>query len=447
MVGIDVPDCGVMRTARVGRHLGPAAIGCIDTPGEARCVRLSGAVRCARHHLFTGTSGSHEGYTAEEHTMTDPLVRLTRAGVSIWLDDLSRERLTSGSLAALVGHQHVSGVTTNPSIFAKATGRADSYDDQIRDLAARGVGVGEALRALTTYDVRWACDVLRSVYESTDGVDGRVSIEVDPRLAHDTSATIAEARALWWAVDRPNLFIKIPAARQGLPAITACLAEGISINVTLIFSLTRYEQVMTAFLDGVEHARRAERDLARLGSVASFFVSRLDTEVDARLAEIGTPEAAALRGQTAIANARLAYQRYEQMVSSSRWQALQSAGARPQRPLWASTSTKDPSYPDTSYVVGLVAPGVVNTMPEATLRAVADHGDVPPDSVHGSYQQARAVLDRLRDVGVDYDDVVAHLEDDGITKFDAAWDQLTAELGATLSGQRDNEEGNHARND
>ncbi|HET6911236.1 MAG TPA: transaldolase [Mycobacteriales bacterium] len=365
--------------------------------------------------------------------MADPLTTLTQAGVSIWLDDLSRERLTSGSLAALVEQQHVSGVTTNPSIFAKAIGSADPYDAQVRDLAARGVQVGEALRALTTYDVRWACDVLRPVYERTDGADGRVSIEVDPRLAHDTVATIAEARALWWAVDRPNLFIKIPAARQGLPAIAACLGEGISINVTLIFSLTRYDQVMSAFLDGMEQAQRAGHDLARLGSVASFFVSRVDTEVDARLDKIGTPEAAELRGQAAVANARVAYQRYEKMIAGSRWQALQAAGARPQRPLWASTSTKDPAYLDTRYVVDLVAPGVVNTMPEATLRAVADHGDVPHDSVRAHYQEAHAVLDRLREVGVDYDDVVTHLEDDGITKFDAAWDHLAEELAATLA--------------
>lgn len=218
----------------------------------------------------------------------------------------------------------------------------------------------------------------------------------------------------------------------------------ISINVTLIFSLTRYEQVMTAFLDGMEQAHRAGHELANLGSVASFFVSRLDTEVDTRLAEIDPHDVAGVRGQAAIANARPAYQRYEQMVSSSRWQALQAAGARPQRPLCASTSTKDPNHPDTRYVVELVAPGVVNTMPEATLRAVADHGDVPSDSVHGYYRQSQAVLDRLRDVGVDYDDVVTHLEEDGITKFDAAWDHLADELKATLTGRRDNAEGNRA---
>ena len=365
--------------------------------------------------------------------MTDSIARLRAAGVSIWLDDLSRARLTSGSLATLVEQQHVTGVTTNPSIFAKAIGQRELYQPQLRDLATRGVEAGEALRALTTFDVRWACDVLRPVYEATAGVDGRVSIEVDARLAHDTTATIAEARALWWAVDRPNLFIKIPAARQGLAAITACLAEGISINVTLIFSLARYQQVMTAFLDGMEQARRAGHDVRGLASVASFFVSRVDTEVDARLDKIGTGEAKRLRGQAAVANARLAYQRYEQMLAGDRWRALAAAGARPQRPLWASTSTKDPAFPDTRYVDDLVAPDVVNTMPEATLRAVADHGVVPADSIHGTYPQAHEVLERLAAVGVDYDSVVTQLEVDGISKFDAAWRDLARELDTALN--------------
>jgi transaldolase len=298
--------------------------------------------------------------------MSDPLSELSANGVSIWLDDLSRLRLVTGSLARLVAEDHVVGVTTNPTIFAKAITGSDAYADQIRDLRERGVDVGEALRAMTAFDVRWACDVLRPAYDATDGVDGRVSIEVDPRLAYDTAATIAEARFLWWLVDRPNLFIKIPAARQGLPAIAACLAEGISINVTLIFSLARYDAVMDAFLDGMERARQAGHDLSGMASVASFFVSRVDTEVDARLDKIGTPEAAALRGRAAIANARLAYQRYEAMIASPRWAALAAAGARPQRPLWASTSVKDPAYPDTHYVTDLVAPGVVTTMPEAT---------------------------------------------------------------------------------
>jgi transaldolase len=371
----------------------------------------------------------------EGATMNDRLAALSRAGVSVWLDDLSRERLVSGSLADLAARDHVVGVTTNPSIFAKAISGAEVYRPQLRDLSARGVDVREALRALTTFDVRWACDVLRPVYDATGGVDGRVSIEVDPRLAHDTEATIAEARALWWLVDRPNLFIKIPAARQGLPAIAACLAEGISINVTLIFSLQRYDAVMDAFLDGMERARQAGHDLSLIGSVASFFVSRVDTEVDSRLDKIGTAEAAGLRGRAAIANARLAYQHYEQVFSAPRWAALQAAGARPQRPLWASTSVKDPAYPDTRYVVDLVAPGVVNTMPEATLRLVADHGQVPADSIHGRYEESEQLFGQLHGLGIDYDDVVQKLEDDGVAAFDSAWERLGEQLATTLRAQ------------
>lgn len=367
--------------------------------------------------------------------MNDNLAALTNAGVSIWLDDLSRDRLVSGSLAELAARDHVSGVTTNPSIFAKAITGSQAYGQQLRDLSIRGASVSTALRDLTTFDVRWACDVLRPVYDATAGIDGRVSIEVDPRLAHDTETTIAEARALWWLVDRPNLFIKIPAARQGIPAIAACLAEGISINVTLIFSLRRYDAVVNAFLDGMEKARQAGRDLSSIASVASFFVSRVDTEVDARLDKIGTSEAAALRGRAAIANARLAYQHYEEVFGTPRWTALRDAGARPQRPLWASTSVKDPAYPDTRYVTDLVAPGVVNTMPEATLRLVADHGQVPADSVRGYYAESQQVLDRLQDIGINYDDVVQHLEDDGVAKFDAAWQQLGEQLAATLQAQ------------
>jgi len=364
--------------------------------------------------------------------MTDPLAELSNRGVSIWLDDLSRQRLTSGSLADLVTHAHVVGVTTNPTIFAKAITGSDSYTQQVRDLWARGALVGDALRAMTAFDVRSACDVLRPVYDATAGVDGRVSIEVDPRLAYDTEATIAEARFLWWLVDRPNLFVKIPAARQGLPAIAACLAEGISINVTLIFSLVRYDAVMEAFLSGLERARRAGRDLTSIASVASFFVSRVDTEVDARLDKIGTPAAASLRGRAAIANARLAYQHHERMLASPRWAALAAAGARPQRPLWASTSVKDPAYPDTRYVTDLVAPGVVNTMPEATLRAVADHGQIPEDSVRGHYAGARQVLSELKALGVDYGDVTASLETNGLSAFDASWRELGDQLATAL---------------
>ena len=366
--------------------------------------------------------------------MTDPIARLRASGVSVWLDDLSRERLTGGSLATL-RDKGVSGVTTNPTIFARAITGSDAYTGQVGDLKLRQVPVDQALRELTSYDVRSACDVLRPVYEATNGVDGRVSIEVDPRIAHDTKRTVAEARALWWLVDRPNLLVKIPAVWQGLPAISACLAEGISINVTLIFSLDRYAEVIEAFLTGLEAARDAGRDLAGITSVASFFVSRVDTEVDQRLDKIGTGRAAALRGRAAMANARLAYQRYEQSVSTDRWKSLERSGARPQRPLWASTGVKDPAYDDTRYVTGLVAPDVVNTMPEATMHAVADHGQIPDDSIRGTYDRSQAVLDELAALGIDYGDVVQTLEDQGVAVFDASWDHLGKQLAAALGTQ------------
>jgi len=376
-----------------------------------------------------------EGATPQmtEHSvMTDPLQALTAAGVSIWLDDLSRDRLTSGSLATLVRDRYVVGVTTNPTIFTAAITRSDAYTPQIRDLAVRGVDVTEALRVLTATDVRAACDVLRPVFDTTDGVDGRVSIEVDPRLADDTEATIAAAQVLWRLVGRPNLHIKIPATKPSIPAIAACLAQGISVNVTLIFSLTRYDEVLQAFLDGLLAAHRAGHDVSRIGSVASFFVSRVDTEIDRRLHQIGTREAAALRGAAGIANARIAYAHYERMLASPQWLALAALGAHPQRPLWASTSVKDPAYPDTRYVVDLVAPGVVNTMPEGTLQAVADHGVIPEDSIRGYYAGAQRVLVRLAAVGVDYRDVVQTLEDQAVTAFTASWDRLSHQVAAAL---------------
>lgn len=356
--------------------------------------------------------------------MTDALAQLSAAGVAVWIDDISRDRLRTGNLRDLVRDRHVVGVTSNPTIFQKAIAGSESYDPQLRDLACRGVDVGEALRLITAYDVRWACDVLRPVYDDTGGVDGRVSIEVDPRLAHDTGKTIAEARGLWWLVDRPNLFIKIPATRQGIPAISQCLAEGISVNVTLIFSLQRYEDVIDAFLEGMERALHAGHDVARIGSVASFFVSRVDTEVDARLDKLGTDDARSLRGKAALANARLAYQLYEEKFSSDRWRHLASTGVRPQRPLWASTGTKDPGYSDTLYVTELVAPGTVNTMPEATLQAVYDHGQVPTDSVRATYAESQQLLDRLEELGIGYDEVVQRLEDEGVDKFETSWAEL-----------------------
>ncbi len=354
----------------------------------------------------------------------DTLAQLTELGVSIWLDDISRERLSTGNLASLVRDMHVRGVTSNPTIFAKALASGSAYAEQVADLGVRGVDVGEASRAITTYDIRWACDVLRPVYDATDGVDGRVSLEVDPRLARETAKTIAEARALWWTVDRPNLFIKIPATLEGLPAITQCLSEGISINVTLIFSLQRYAQVIDAYVAGLEAA--SGRDVATIGSVASFFVSRVDTEVDERLDKIGTPEARALRGKAALANARLAYELFEQRFTESdlRWAALQARGARVQRPLWASTSVKDPSFADTMYVTELVAPHTVNTMPEATMHATAQHGELHGDTIRGTYDAAREVWRQLEGLGVSYDDVVKVLEEQGVQKFEASWVEL-----------------------
>ncbi|MER5524494.1 transaldolase [Streptomyces sp. NPDC002677] len=364
--------------------------------------------------------------------MTDALKRLSEEGVAIWLDDLSRKRITSGNLAELIDQQHVVGVTTNPTIFQKAISQGDGYDQQLSDLAARKVTVEEAVRMITTADVRDAADILRPVYDATDGQDGRVSIEVDPRLAHNTKATVAEAKQLAWLVDRPNTLIKIPATKAGLPAITEVIGRGISVNVTLIFSLERYREVMDAYLSGLEKAKERGLDLSLIRSVASFFVSRVDTEIDKRLNDLGTDEAKALRGKAAVANARLAYQAYEEVFSTPRWTALESAGANKQRPLWASTGVKDPSYKDTMYVDDLVAPNTVNTMPEATLFAVEDHGGITGDTITGTYEQARADLDAVERLGISYDDVVQVLEDEGVEKFEASWNDLLKSTQAEL---------------
>ncbi|MFJ7335236.1 transaldolase [Streptomyces sp. NPDC101116] len=363
------------------------------------------------------------------------LKRLSGQGVSIWLDDLSRPRIESGNLAELVATRNVVGVTTNPSIFQAAIGSGAGYEEQLADLAVRGVTVDEAVRMMTTADVRAAADVLRPVYEATGGRDGRVSIEVDPRLAHDTRATVAEARQLAWLVDRPNVMIKIPATRAGLPAIMEVIGAGISVNVTLIFSLERYREVMDAYLAGLEKAQAAGLDLAAIHSVASFFVSRVDAEIDKRLTLLGTPEALVLKGRAALANARLAYEAYEQVFAGPRWQALGGARANRQRPLWASTGVKDPAYKDTLYVDELVAPGTVNTMPEATLNAVADHGDVLGDTVTGGYAQARADLAAVERLGIAYDEVVRQLEDEGVAKFEVAWQELLDAVTKSLNSK------------
>ena len=343
--------------------------------------------------------------------MRDRLHKLSAAGVSVWLDDLSRERIETGNLAELVKKRSVVGVTTNPAIFANALAGGDRYDDQIRCLVGEGADAGRVIFELTTQDVRNACDILAPAAASPHGAgDGRVSIEVDPTLAHRTLETVENARALWAAVDRPNVLIKIPATPEGLSAITAATAEGISVNVTLIFSAHRYRQVMDAYLAGLEYAYEDGLDISTIGSVASFFVSRVDTEVDARLERIGTSEALALRGKAALANARLAYAEFEKFVSKHQWIGLERLGATRQRPLWASTGVKNPAYPDTLYVTDLVVPGTVNTMPEETLLAFADHGEVHGDQVTGTKAEARAVFDRLTRAGVDLDDVFAVLE-------------------------------------
>lgn len=368
---------------------------------------------------------------------TDRLGALAAAGVSIWLDDLSRTRLTGGGLAAMVADDHVTGVTTNPSIFdAAVSAGADEYAGQLATLAGEGADAERAVRVLTTDDVRAACDVMRPVWESSGRVDGRVSIEVDPRLAHDTEGTVDQALELWRTVDRPNALIKIPATPEGLPAITRVLAAGVSVNVTLIFSVERYRAVVDAWLAGLEGARDGGHDLAGIVSVASFFVSRMDTAVDARLDAIGTPEAAALRGRAAVANARLAWAAYLEAMAGPRWAALRDAGAHPQRPLWASTGTKDPSFSDVLYVADLVVDGCVNTMPEKTMRAFADHGDVVGDTVTGTAAESAGVWERLEALGIGEAEVCDQLEREGVAKFIESWEQLLDTVAAALDAAR-----------
>ena len=364
--------------------------------------------------------------------MSTPTEKLAAEGVSIWLDDLSRERITSGNLTELIATRNVSGVTTNPTIFAGALSNGHVYEAQVAQLAAAGVTTDDAIFQITTDDVRDATDIFRPVYDATKGVDGRVSIEVSPDLAHDTEATIAQAKQLWKTVDRPNAHIKIPATKAGLPAITEVIGSGISVNVTLIFSLERYADVIDAYLSGIEQAKAAGLDLSTIHSVASFFVSRVDTEVDKRLTAIGTDEAAALKSKAGVANARLAYELFEKAFATDRAKALTDAGANVQRPLWASTGVKDPALPDTLYVTELVAAGTVNTMPEKTLEATFDHGDITGDAVTVAYDDAHGVFDRLAAVGVDFDDVTQVLEDEGVEKFIASWHELQDTVTAAL---------------
>ncbi len=354
--------------------------------------------------------------------MSESTQKLSDAGVSIWLDDLSRERLTSGNLAELIKTHNVVGVTTNPTIFAGALSKGAAYAEQMRELAAAGASVEEAVFAATCDDVRNACDVFEPVYKASNGFDGRVSIEVDPRLARDAEGTAKMARELYKRVGRENVMIKIPATQEGLRPIAETLAAGISVNVTLIFSLTRYREVINAYMLGLEQALENGKDLSTIHSVASFFVSRVDTEIDARLEAAGG-DAVQLKGKAGLANARLAYEVFEEMFSSERWARLQAHGANVQRPLWASTGVKDPSLPDTLYVTGLVAPNTVNTMPEATLNAVADHGEVTGNTIVPNYSESNNVLDAIS-VHVSYPEVVEKLEVEGLSKFDVSWEEL-----------------------
>lgn len=369
--------------------------------------------------------------------MTDRLKALADAGVSIWLDDLSRERLETGNLAELITEKYVVGVTTNPSIFASALANGERYDAQLRELAV-GHGdvtdslVEETVFALTTTDVRAACDLFTEEFGRSGGYDGRVSIEVSPDLAHDTGGSVHLAKQLWHAVDRPNCLIKIPATTEGMPAITATLAEGISVNVTLIFGLARYREVMEAYVSGLEQAAANGHDLASIHSVASFFVSRVDTEVDKRLDDIDE-DVTAVRGRVGVANARLAFQAFESFFSGDRWNRLAEKGAHLQRPLWASTGVKNPDYRDTMYIDDLVVDGTVNTMPEKTMEAAADHADIDGDQVHSHYSDAADVMKAMEGLGISYDDLIATLEKEGVEKFVASWNELLE----TVRGQLD----------
>ena len=368
--------------------------------------------------------------------MNSPLAQLAANGVSIWLDDLSRTRIRSGQLKELISSRSVSGVTTNPTIFAGALSKGEGYGDQLAELATAGADASKAVFEITTQDVAEACDIFRGVYDTTGGFDGRVSIEVEPGLAHDAQATILQAKQLFAKVDRENVMIKIPATKAGLSAITQVIAEGISVNVTLIFSLARYREVIAAYIAGVEQAKANGHDISKIHSVASFFVSRVDTEIDKRLEAIGTTDAKSLKSQAALANARLAYQVFEQEFDNARWADLAAAGANKQRPLMASTGVKDPNLSDTLYVTELVAPELVNTMPEKTMEAVFDHGIVPANSITNNYESAKMVLLAVSAVGVDYDDVTELLEREGVEKFIISWGELVESVAKALEAAK-----------
>lgn len=354
--------------------------------------------------------------------------KLAQAGTSTWLDDLSRDRISSGNLADVIAKKSVVGVTTNPSIFAAAMSQGTAYDEQIAELRSAGTPVDDAVYAMSMRDVQNACDIFAEVYRSSGGADGRVSIEVDPRISDDANATLQQARELWRTIDRPNLLIKIPATRGSLPAITAALAEGISVNVTLIFSVDRYREVINAYIAGIQQAAKASLDVSTIYSVASFFVSRLDTEVDSRLEAIGSPEALELRGKAGVANARLAYALFQELFTD----ASLPEGANIQRPLWASTGIKNPAYRPTLYVSELAGPSTVNTMPEPTIDATLDADDVTGDTLSGTREESERVFDALREVGIDVEDVFAVLEREGVEKFVSAWTDLLSSMESRL---------------
>jgi transaldolase len=369
-------------------------------------------------------------------TNETPTTALSNLGVSIWLDDLSRERINSGGLQSLIESRNIVGVTTNPTIFATALAKGEAYDEQVATLASEGKSVTEAVFEITTDDVAAASDIFRPVYDATGGRDGRVSIEVEPGLAHDAASTIAQAKQLWAKVARENAMIKIPATVEGLEAITETIAAGISVNVTLIFSLARHREVIDAYLTGLEKAKAAGHDLSKIHSVASFFVSRVDTEIDKRLDAIGTDAAIALKSKAGVANARLAYQVYEAAFATERASALLVAGANKQRPLWASTGVKDPSLPDTLYVTELAVGETVNTMPEKTLEATFDHGVITGELVTANYDAANITLDALAALGISYDEVTALLEKEGVEKFIVSWNELLDTVSAALEAAK-----------
>ncbi|MFM1927324.1 MAG: transaldolase [Actinomycetota bacterium] len=368
--------------------------------------------------------------------MNSPLAQLAANGVSIWLDDLSRTRIRSGQLKELISSRSVSGVTTNPTIFAGALSKGEGYGDQLAELATSGADASKAVFEITTQDVAEACDIFRGVYDTTGGFDGRVSIEVEPGLAHDAQATILQAKQLFAKVDRENVMIKIPATKAGLTAITEVIAGGISVNVTLIFSLQRYREVIDAYITGIEKAKANGHDVSKIHSVASFFVSRVDLEINKRLDAIGTTDALGIKNKAALANARLAYQLFEQSFAADRWTELAAAGANVQRPLMASTGVKDPALLDTLYVTELVAPQLVNTMPEKTMEAVFDHGVVPANSITNRYEEANMILLAVAACGVDYDDVTELLEREGVEKFMISWNELLESVTGALASAK-----------